>query len=435
MFERFRKSHGSDAGASSLATRERDNTMDGTTDDRELDPANDRVDSARFERTSPGERDRGVVAGGGEADLAADRAFERDDMSRGATDGDTALDRDSARSDLGDGGVTGGAGTTADDRTAVRDDMAAREDMRDRDGITMRDRDPDRDTTDRDHHHGMARGAAAAGAGAAAGAAIEHHHGRKVTRDEMARDDVARDEAMRDDAVARERGMGGDTMARDTTAGGTMTRRGPARDLDRDGVDDRVERHGPVIAPAALDTMQARQRDRFGGFQWGSDFFGWLCAIGLASILTAALVGAGVALGLSTDDASNANTAQQIGLGGGIALLLVLAIAWFCGGYVAGRMARFDGARQGIGVWLWTVLAAIVVAALAAIGGSEYDIFQRLNLPRIAVGDNTLTTGGAIAGAAAIIVTLLFAIIGGKVGERYHRRVDRLATDEYVVER
>jgi hypothetical protein len=428
MFERFRRSRGTDAGASSLATRERDTTMDGTTDDRDLDPANDRVDSGRFERTSPGERDRGVVAGGGESDLAADRAFERDDMARGATDGDTALDRDSARHDLGDGGVTpggaGAAGTTADDRTTVRDDMATRDDA------AMRDR----DTTDRDHHHGVARGVAAAGAGAAAGAAIEHHHDRKVARDEVARDQVARDEVARDDAVARERGMGGGTMA-GGTAGGTMVGRGPARDLDRDGVDDRVERHGPVLAPAALDTMQARQRDRFGGFQWGSDFFGWLCAIGLASILTAALVGAGVALGLSTDDASNATKAQQIGLGGGIALLVVLAIAWFCGGYVAGRMARFDGARQGIGVWLWTVLAAIVVAALAAIGGSNYDIFQRLNLPRIAVGDNTLTTGGAIAGAAAIVVTLLFAIIGGKVGERYHRRVDRIATDEYVVER
>src|SRR4051812_26902897 len=151
--------------------------------------------------------------------------------------------------------------------------------------------------------------------------------------------------------------------------------------------------------------MRDRQRDRFGGIQWGSDFFGWLCAIGLASLLTAALVGAGVALGLSTDDAANSNTALQIGLGGGIALLVVLAIAWFCGGYVAGRMARFDGARQGIGVWLWTILVAIVVAVVAAIGGSEYDIYQRLNLPRLAIGDNTLNTGGAIAGAAAIVVT------------------------------
>jgi hypothetical protein len=31
-------------------------------------------------------------------------------------------------------------------------------------------------------------------------------------------------------------------------------------------------------------------------------------------------------------------------------------------------------------------------------------------------------------------VTLLFAVIGGKVGERYHRRVDLVATDEYVAE-
>jgi hypothetical protein len=113
----------------------------------------------------------------------------------------------------------------------------------------------------------------------------------------------------------------------------------------------------------------------------------------------------------------------------------VLAIAWFSGGYVAGRMARFDGARQGIGVWGWTLLAAIVVAAAAAIGGTEYDVFQRLNLPRIAVGDTTLNAGGAIAGALAVVVTLLFAVIGGKVGERYHRRIDRVATDEYVVER
>src|SRR3954464_3814292 len=157
MFERFRRSRGTDEGATSVATRERDTTMDGTTTDRELDPANERVDSQRFERVSPGERDRGVVAGGGDADLDANSAFEHDEMARGATDGDTALDRDSARSDLDGGGVTpggaAGAGTAADDRTMVRDDMGTRDDAAMRDG----------DTTD-DHHHGMARGAAAAGA-------------------------------------------------------------------------------------------------------------------------------------------------------------------------------------------------------------------------------------------------------------------------------
>src|SRR3954463_6685152 len=123
MFERFRRSRGTDEGATSLATRERDTTMDGTTRDRELDPANDRTDTGRFERVSPGERDRGVVAGGGEADLDADRAFAREEMARGTTgDGDPALDRERARADLD------------------RDDTD-RGDM-------------DRDDRDRDHHVG-----------------------------------------------------------------------------------------------------------------------------------------------------------------------------------------------------------------------------------------------------------------------------------------
>jgi hypothetical protein len=429
MFERFKKSRGTQAGATSVATRDRearaDAPMDGAaTRDAEMDTANDRVDEARFERQSPGERDRGVVAGGGDADLAGDRAFERENMARGgAGDGDTALDRDRARADLDrddlDRGDTDrGDGIRRDDARMARERSEA-------------------DLSPGERDRGVSTGGAVGGAAAAAaaGAAAEHHHDRKVEREEG-----FDRERNREIAEGRTVDRGDRTMADDRTMAGAGAGAGAGtvardRDLDRDGVDDRVERHGPVLAPAALDTMRARQRDRFGGIQWGSDFFGWLCAIGLASILTAILVGAGVALGLSTTDASNSSTAQQIGLGGGIALLVVLAIAWFCGGYVAGRMARFDGARQGIGVWLWTVLAAIIVAALAAIGGSKYDIFQRLNLPRIAVGDNTLTTGGAIAGAAAIIVTLLFAVIGGKAGERYHRRVDRIATDEYVVER
>ena len=113
----------------------------------------------------------------------------------------------------------------------------------------------------------------------------------------------------------------------------------------------------------------------------------------------------------------------------------MLAVAWFCGGYVAGRMARFDGVRQGLGVWLWTLLSRSSSALVAAIGGTEYDVYQRLNLPRIAIGDSTLNTGGAIAGAVAVVATLLFAVFGGKAGERFHKRVDRVATDEYVVER
>ena len=70
--------------------------------------------------------------------------------------------------------------------------------------------------------------------------------------------------------------------------------------------------------------------------------------------------------------------------------------------------------------WPW-------VFAAGAILGDQYNVFERLNLPRIPVSTSDLTTGGAIALAAIVLGSLLAAIVGGKVGQGYHRRVDRAA--------
>ena len=125
--------------------------------------------------------------------------------------------------------------------------------------------------------------------------------------------------------------------------------------------------------------------------------------------------------------ASEAQSAppETLSLAGAIALLAVLAIAYYCGGYVAGRMSRFDGARQGIGAWVVGLLITIGAAILAVIAGSEYNVVERANLPRLPIGDETLTTGGAIATVAIVLGTLLFAALGGIAGARYHRKVDR----------
>ena len=187
-----------------------------------------------------------------------------------------------------------------------------------------------------------------------------------------------------------------------------------------------------VVGKDTVVAMRARQRDRFGGIRWGSAFFGLLSAIGLAAILLGIVAAAGVAIGVSQiNDVANGD-AETIGLGGAILVLAILALSWYCGGYVAGRMARFDGARQGIGVWMWTLVIGAALAIAAVIGGSEYDVLQQLNLPNVAVGDQSLTTTGVITLAAALVVTLLFAIVGGKAGDLFHRRVDRFATREYV---
>jgi hypothetical protein len=189
-----------------------------------------------------------------------------------------------------------------------------------------------------------------------------------------------------------------------------------------------------VVGDETLVAMHDRQRIRFGGISWGSAFFGLLSAIGLAAILLGVVAAAGVAIGVSEIKDVTKGNAETIGVGGAILVLAILALSWFCGGYVAGRMARFDGSRQGLAVWVWTVLIGAVLAIAAVIGGSDYDVFAQLNLPNVAVGDQTLTTGGAITLAAACVVTLFFAVAGGKFGDRFHRRVDRFAAREYVEE-
>jgi hypothetical protein len=179
---------------------------------------------------------------------------------------------------------------------------------------------------------------------------------------------------------------------------------------------DRVadERRGPVAG-------RQRAYERFGGLNWGAAFFGWLVAVGLGALLTAFLSAAGAAIGLSKDNA------ETLGLVGGIGLIVIALISYFAGGYVAGRMSRFDGGRQGFGVWAWAVIIAIVLAILGAIAGSEYNLFGDLSLPRIPIDEGTLGIGGLITLVAMVLGSLLAAIAGGKAGESYHRRVDAAA--------
>jgi hypothetical protein len=181
------------------------------------------------------------------------------------------------------------------------------------------------------------------------------------------------------------------------------------------------------VAADALAERRERQRAEFGGLDWAAAFFGWLVAIGVATLLVAVLVAAGTAIGITeVDKASDAAAkADTIGIAGGVLLLVALLIAYFAGGYVAGRMARFDGIRQGVAVWFIALAVTVVLAVAGLVLGAEYNVFEQLDLPRIPVDEGTVTTGGIIALAAVAVGTLLAAVLGGRAGERYHRRIDR----------
>ncbi len=198
-----------------------------------------------------------------------------------------------------------------------------------------------------------------------------------------------------------------------------MTGRSARQDRDVDTRDDAGthDRH----------EVRERQRDEFGGTNVGAAFFGWLVAVGMAAILTGILSAAGAAIGLTEVSGSEASgNAETISVVGGVILLLILMLAYYSGGYVSGRMSRFDGGRQGVAVWIIGLLVTIALAILAAIGGSEYNVLSRFELPRIPIDEGDLATGGIIALVAVILGTLIAALLGGKAGQRYHRKVDRV---------
>jgi hypothetical protein len=212
---------------------------------------------------------------------------------------------------------------------------------------------------------------------------------------------------------------------------GTTTTADPPTEVDQRTTDDRAAersdlerregrftRDRPGVAADTMTALRARQRARFGGFSWGADLLGWLAAAGLAAILAGIVAAAGAALGIT-------DSTDEIGWGGGIALLAVLFVSYVAGGYAAGRMSRFDGARQGLGVWLWGIVIAGAIALLAVAAGSDYNVLDQLNLPRIPAHEGTLTSNGAIFLIVGVAASLVGAVLGGTLGARWHRRVDR----------
>ncbi len=236
-------------------------------------------------------------------------------------------------------------------------------------------------------------------------------------------------------------------VARDTDGDGVADTqvydRTPARpaDTNGDGVADTRVQDTPRTVDGVAETRDPslrhevleREQARFGGIKFGSAFFGWLTAMGAAVLLTALVAAIGAAIGLvspeTVEDA--AETAEQnfgaATIIGAIALAVVLFVSYFAGGYVAGRMARFSGAKQGLAVWLWAIVIAVVVAILSTLAGAEWDILAALDgFPRIPLTPETATATGILTAIGAAIVTLAGAVLGGLAGMRFHRRVDRV---------
>jgi len=131
------------------------------------------------------------------------------------------------------------------------------------------------------------------------------------------------------------------------------------------------------------------------------------------------LVDFAVSLQGRIDDLHRAVDEVVAGLAGG---LIAIFLAYLIGGYAAGRMARFNGALNGLGVVIWTIIIALLLGVLGAALGSSFNVGSQLNLH---ISATNVTIAGIISLAVALVVMSLAAILGGMLGAGYHRAIDR----------
>ena len=175
-------------------------------------------------------------------------------------------------------------------------------------------------------------------------------------------------------------------------------------------------------APSLRQEVLEREESLFGGIKLGSAFFGWLTASGTAILLTGVVAAVGTALGFRVTG-EQPTSPEVLGILGASALFVILFIAYYCGGYVAGRMARFNGMKQGFAVWLWAIVVAVVIALVGALAGSDF--LETVNtFTGIPIDQGDLTLAGVITAIVLAIACLAGAVIGGAAGMRFHRRVD-----------
>lgn len=174
--------------------------------------------------------------------------------------------------------------------------------------------------------------------------------------------------------------------------------------------------------------------ERYGGVSGAGAFFGWLVAISmtvlLAGIVSAGATAAGRILNVTQGQAEE--QAETFGLASAVALVVILMIAYYSGGYVAGRMSRFNGGRQGMAVWALGLLMEIMAAVLVVVLGDRFgttpsDAFQQA-LPSVPIHTDTLTVGAVATLAAVVLGTCMSAVAGGKTGQRYQAKIDRAVT-------
>ena len=177
----------------------------------------------------------------------------------------------------------------------------------------------------------------------------------------------------------------------------------------------------------AAEERELRLQELYGGVDWLASFLGFIFAADAGGVLSAIAVIVVGRLELPLSFSGGAlGTSAVTAL---VVLGVLVFLTFFCGGYVAGRLARFDGGRNGVMVVVWAlVVAAISLSVGPLLPGQIFSYLQSFVQSTLLPALDTLTGMGALGIGilvGAILLMLLGGFAGGRLGARYHSEIDR----------
>jgi hypothetical protein len=165
---------------------------------------------------------------------------------------------------------------------------------------------------------------------------------------------------------------------------------------------------------------------RFGGADLVAAILGMFAALGVLVLLGALIAAGSAGIDYQPNLVDLDGNLSEVEVVGTIVAIVVVLVSFVVGGWATGRMARYDGAMNGLGSGLIFILLVAVFGALGAWAGTEYNAFANVDLPnwiaQFAADDITMEV--IVASAAAIAACLFGGWLGGLLGEEYHRRAD-----------
>lgn len=171
--------------------------------------------------------------------------------------------------------------------------------------------------------------------------------------------------------------------------------------------------------------------ERFGRPDLLASVVGMMAGLGTLVFLGALIAAGAGGIDYQLNMINEEGTLEEASIVGLIVAAIVVFASFVVGGFAAGRMSRYKGGMNGLGAGLWMILLVAVFAGLGAWVGTEYNAFNRLDLPnwfaQLDVDD--LTAMAAVASAVLVLATLLGGYLGGRLGEAYHIRVDAALID------